>query len=73
MMKRRGRAGSIEGKIRERFKSEADELEDMLEESAGTKTPVSRKDLMFDMRRIEEADGDRRIMGSGLLAGALGL
>jgi hypothetical protein len=28
---------------------------------------------MFDMRRSEDADGERRIMGSGRRAGALGL
>lgn len=27
--------------------------------------PASRKDLMFDMRRSEEAEGESRIIGSG--------
>lgn len=30
----------------------------------GMKTPSSRKDLMFDIVRREEALGERRIMGS---------
>jgi hypothetical protein len=30
--------------------------------------PPSRKDLMLDMRIREDAEGERRIMGSGLLA-----
>ena len=30
----------------------------------GTKTPVSRKDFMFDMRRREDALGESRMMGS---------
>ena len=30
---------------------------------AGMKTPSSRKDLMLDMRRSEEAEGERRMMG----------
>jgi hypothetical protein len=33
--------------------------------SGGTKTPSWRKDLMFDMRIREEADGERRMIGSG--------
>lgn len=33
--------------------------------SGGTKMPSCRKDLMFDMRMRDEAEGDRRMMGSG--------
>lgn len=33
--------------------------------SGGTNTPSWRKDLMFDMRIREEAEGERRMMGSG--------
>ena len=33
--------------------------------------PESRKDLMLDMRRSEEAEGERRMMGSGLRPGFL--
>jgi len=33
--------------------------------SGGTKTPSWRKDLMFDMRMREEAEGERRMIGSG--------
>jgi len=29
----------------------------------GMKTPSSRKDLMLDMRRRDEAEGDSRMMG----------
>lgn len=36
----------------------------MLPESAGAKVPDSRNCLMFDMRRRDEADGERRMMGS---------
>lgn len=37
--------------------------------SGGTNLPSSRKDLALDMRRSDEADGERRMMGSGLLVG----
>ncbi len=33
----------------------------------GTKRPLSRKDLMFDIRRREDADGESRMMGSARL------
>jgi hypothetical protein len=35
--------------------------------------PDSRKERMFEIRRREEADGETRIIGSGLRAGTLGL
>jgi hypothetical protein len=73
MMKRIGRWGSIEGKIRSICRIEAEELDPELDESAGIYVPLSRKDLMFDIRRREDAEGDRRIIGSGLRTGALGL
>ena len=73
MMKRIGRVLSIEGKMRSICKIEAEELEPELDESAGMYTPPSRKDLMLDMRIREDAEGERRIIGSGLRAGALGL
>jgi hypothetical protein len=41
--------------------------------SGGVKSPFSRKGFMFDMRRREEAEGERRMMGSSLRPGALGL
>ncbi len=72
-MNRIGLAVSIEGNNREIFKIEAEELDVALEDSAGTYTPPSRKDLIFDMRRSEDADGERSIIGSGRRAGALGL
>lgn len=34
-------------------------------EFGGTYWPFSRNDLMFVMRRREEADGERRMIGSG--------
>lgn len=42
----------------------------------GVKTPVSRKGLMLDMVRRDEAEGERRMMGSfwrGLEEGTEGL
>jgi hypothetical protein len=33
----------------------------------GTKRPSKRKDLMFDIRSSEEADGESRMMGSARL------
>jgi hypothetical protein len=33
-------------------------------ESAGTKTPFSRNCFIFDMRSNDEADGERRMIGS---------
>lgn len=43
------------------------DVEPALALSAGTNWPPSRNDLMLDMRRREEAEGDRRMMGSGRL------
>lgn len=43
------------------------DVEPALALSAGMKWPPSRNDLMLDMRRREEAEGDRRMMGSGRL------
>lgn len=50
----------------------------LVEESAGTKTPFSRKERMFERRSREDAEGERMIMGSGLrcdlgLCGRVGL
>lgn len=73
MMKRIGRAGSIEGMKREICKIEAEELDVELAESAGINAPPSRNDLMFDMRRIDDADGERSMIGSGRRAGVLRL
>jgi hypothetical protein len=52
---------------------EAEELDVELEDSGGMYVPFSRKDLIFAMRSSEEAEGERRIMGSGRRTGALGL
>ncbi len=70
MTKRMGRFGSMDGKVREMWRIEAEELDVEIEDSGGIYIPVSRKDLMFDMRSREDADGDKSIIGSGLLAGA---
>lgn len=64
---------SIEGRRREMCNIEADELDVDVDESAGMYEPLSRNDLIFDMRKREDAEGDRRMMGSGLRTGALGL
>lgn len=42
--------------------------EDKVGWSKGTKRPVSRNVLMLDMRSNEEAEGERRMMGSDLFA-----
>jgi hypothetical protein len=68
-----GRDESIEGKVRMMCRMEAEELDVELEESGGMYTPLSIKDLMFDMRRREDAEGERRMMGSGRRTGAFGL
>lgn len=73
MMKRMARLGSIDGNVRVICKMEADELDVELDDSGGMYTPPSRKDLMFDIRRREDAEGDRRMIGSGRRTGALGL
>lgn len=44
-------------------------IDAVAELSAGTNRPPSRKDLMLDMRRRDEAEGERRMMGSGRLCG----
>jgi hypothetical protein len=72
MMKRMGRAVSIEGRKREMCRIEAEELEVEMEDSGGMYVPDSRNDLIFDIRRSEEADGERRMIGSGRRTGALG-
>ena len=41
------------------------ELEPARAESAGMYVPESRNDLMFDIRRREEAEGERSMIGSG--------
>ncbi len=50
-----------------------DVLEEALVDSAGTYIPFSRKALIFDKRRSEEAEGEIKIIGSGRRTGALGL
>ena len=39
--------------------------------SGGKYAPDSRKDFIFDIRRREEAEGESRIIGSGLRDGFL--
>ncbi len=40
--------------------------------SGGMYVPLSRNDLMLDMRRRDEAEGERRMIGSGRRDGFLG-
>ena len=40
-------------------------VEAVLFEEGGVKTPSTRKDLMLERRRSEDAEGDRRMIGSG--------
>jgi hypothetical protein len=71
-MKRTGRMGSIDGRTREICKMDADDVDVDTDESGGIYMPDSRKDLMFDMRRSEDADGESKMMGSGRRGAALG-
>ena len=57
------------GSVREMCKMLAVVEEPAEAESAGTKTPPSRNCLMFERRRSDEAEGDRRMIGSGLRPG----
>lgn len=70
MMNRNGRARSMEVSKRDMFRRVAELLEVEIEDSGGANSPSSRKVLIFDMRRRDEADGDSRIMGSGRREGA---
>jgi hypothetical protein len=60
-MKRIAEVGWMEGMTRLSWSKLEEVVSAVL---GGMKTPVSRKDLMFDMRRRELAEGDRRMMGS---------
>jgi len=51
---------------------EAEEVEVDMDESGGVYIPPSRNDLIFDMRRSEDAEGDSRMMGSGRRVEAFG-
>jgi hypothetical protein len=73
MMNLMGRVVSIDGRRREMCRIEAEELDVEVEESAGMYVPLSRNDLIFDIRSSEEAEGERRTIGSGLRTGAFGL
>jgi hypothetical protein len=53
-------------------KIDAEEVDVETEESGGIYMPDSRKDLIFDMRRSEEAEGESNMMGSGRRVAALG-
>lgn len=65
MMKRYGRPlGSIARRDRVMWSRLVDVWEESCGWSGGTKRPESRKDLMFDMRRSDEADGDSNMIGS---------
>ena len=73
MINRIARAVSIEGRSRDTCKIEAEADDVKLAESLGTYVPLSRNDLMFDMRRRDDADGERRMIGSGRREAAFGL
>lgn len=73
MMNRIGRAPSIDGTVRMTWRIVAEELDVELVESVGMYVPLSRNDLMFDMRRRDDADGDSRMIGSGRGGAAFGL
>jgi len=62
--KRSGRDGSIDGIKRDTCSREAP-VEGASSESAGTKMPSSRKRFTLLMRKSAEAEGERRIIGSG--------
>lgn len=64
-MNRIGRVGSISFIVRLMCNMLAPALELAATESDGTNSPPSRKDLIFDMRSSDEAEGDRSMMGSG--------
>ena len=65
-----GRELSIEGSMRDTCRIEVDADAEVL--SGGMYVPSNKKDLMFDIRSVEEADGESRIMGSGRLPGLVG-
>jgi hypothetical protein len=62
----------MDGRIRDMCKIEAEELDVEIDDSGGVYIPDSRNDLMFDMRRSEDAEGESRIIGSGRRAEAFG-
>jgi hypothetical protein len=55
----------MDGRTREICRIDADEVDVETEESGGMYIPDSRKDLIFDMRRSEEAEGESNMIGSG--------
>lgn len=60
-MNRSGPRGEMDGMVRWVWRM----LIAPLEALEGWNWPCSRKDLMLDMSRREEAEGDSRMMGSG--------
>lgn len=66
-MNRRGRLGSMLGRRREIWRMPLAAVG-----AGGAYVPDSRKGLMLDMRRREEAEGERRMMGSGRRDGFFG-
>jgi hypothetical protein len=52
---------------------DAEEEDVAVDESAGVKRPLSRNDLILDIRSREEAEGERRMIGSGRRTGAFEL
>ena len=61
-MKRIGREGSIEGRVRVMWRMLAP-----VESLLPVYIPSPRNDLIFDRRSSDDAEGESRMMGSGLL------
>jgi hypothetical protein len=65
-MKRKGREESF-GSVRVMWRRLAGVEFASVGCEGGTKRPASRKDLMLDIRRREDAEGERRMIGSARL------
>lgn len=68
-MKRKGVRGSMEGRRRVIWRRLEEALEEESSAEGGMKVPDSRKDFTFDMRRREDAEGERRMMGCSMRRG----
>lgn len=72
MMNRMG-VGSMDGTARWMFKIEVPSLDVKEPESGGTYSFPERNDRIFVRRSRDDAEGDRRIIGSGRRFEVLGL
>lgn len=68
-----GRAGSIFGINRWTWRIDAVELEVDTDDSGAVYIPPSRNDLILDIRKSDDAEGESKMMGSGRRFGALAL